>query len=785
MKASFFRPLVCLFSVVAGIAAAASPVVPEVRVPGWELMLFASEPEIVTPIGIAVDKTGRVFVTESHTHLVKPEYQGPKTDRIVILEDTNGDGKADRKRIFAEGFTAAMNLRFDPEGVLHMVHRNGVVRLEDADHDGVCEKQVPLLTLNTKAVYPHNGLSSLVFAPDGYLYIGSGENFGESCTATAADGSSFSWTPGGANILRMRRDGAQLEGWATGLWNCFALAVDGAGRLLAADNDPDSRSPCRLLHIVKGGDYGFRFQYGRSGLHPFVSWNGELSGTLPMITSTGEAPASILDARLTALGPDRGDGFLVSEWGDSTLSWYRLQPRGASFGARREEVIKGGQAEFRPSCLAAAPDGSVYLTDWADREYSVHGKGRIWHLKAKSPERTPRDHRVLPVTKPEQRRARLAGLMEPSAWPELKAALTDADPWIAAAARTALSRPVFQQRLLTETESTDPALRLGVLLVLHYTGYAEAEPLLRRALTDKDPAVRGLAMRWAAELRLKPLYPLVEKALNVARENGQPVTEDDFSLWLAALDLISRDAPPTAATALASNDDLLQRLLADPVVNPAIKAATLPRLTNFKSPTTIRTLLRLSAEGDPRVREEAVRSLGFVTVKAVVAPLQRIALDGNSPVPLRLNALGSLGGRDDAAVLPLLPLLSGENTELALETARALRTHVSHPEVRAAYTSIAGGSGIPEGLKAQATLALGTSPPPSERPRSDAEWTTVLLDAAATADADRGRRVFLSPVAQCSTCHTAESRGTSVGPDLSLIARSSSREKLIQSILEP
>ncbi|MDB6133061.1 MAG: SMP-30/Gluconolaconase/LRE-like region [Verrucomicrobiales bacterium] len=783
MKASFFQPLVYLFSVLAGIAAAAEPVVPEVRVPGWELTLFASEPEIVTPVGIAVDKAGRVFVTESHTHLVKPEYQGPKTDCIVILEDTNGDGKADRRRIFAEGFMAAMNLRFDPDGVLHMVHRNGVVRLEDADRDGVCEKQVTLLTLDTKAVYPHNGLSSLVFAPDGYLYIGSGENFGESCIATAADGSSFSWTPGGANILRMRQDGSKLERWATGLWNCFALTVDGAGRLLAADNDPDSRSPCRLLHIVEGGDYGFRFQYGRSGLHPFVSWNGELPGTLPMIGSTGEAPASILDAGLTVLGPDRGDGFLVSEWGDNALSWYRLQPRGASFGASREEVIKG-QAEFRPSCLAAAPDGSVYLTDWADREYPVHGKGRIWHLKAKSADQTPQGYRVLPVTEPEQRRARLAGLMEPSAWPELKTALTDADPWIADAVRTALSRPVFQQRLLAETESTDPALRLGVLLVLHRTGYAETEPLLRRGLVDRDAAVRRLAMRWAAELRLNPLRPLVEKALDVARENGQPVTQEDFSLWLAALDLISRDAPPTAATALVSNDDLLQRLLADPAVTPAIKAATLPRLTNFKAPATIRTLIKLSAEGDPRVREEAVRSLGFATVKAVVAPLQRMALDGNSPVPLRLNALGSLAGRDDAAVLPLLPLLGGENTELGLETARALRTHVSHPKVRASYTSIAAQSGTPEGLKAQAALALGV-PPPSGRPRSDAEWTAVLLDAAAPADADRGRRVFLSPVAQCSTCHAAEGCGIPVGPDLSIIARSSSREKLIQSILEP
>lgn len=773
-----------LLSTAAGLAGAADPMPPEVLVPGWEISLFAANPDIVTPIGIAVDKAGRVFVTESHTHLVKPDYQGPKTDRIRIFEDSNGDGKADKSRIFAEGFTAAMNLQFDPEGVLHVVHRNGVVRLEDADHDGVCEKQVPLLTLETSAVYPHNGLSSLAFTADGYMYVGSGENFGSVYTAKAADGTSFTYTPGGANVFRLRRDGSKLERYATGLWNAFAITTDGAGRLIVADNDPDSRPPCRLLHVVEGGDYGYHFQYGRSGLHPFVCWNGELPGTLPMMAATGEAPTNLLDARLASLGPGRGEGFLLTEWGDSSLSWFRLQPKGASFTASRELVIRG-DADFRPACLAAAPDGSVYFTDWADREYSVHGKGRIWRLKAKSPDKTPREHSTLPVTEPELRRARLLTLTEAGAWPELKTALVDKDPFIVAAALTALSRPVFRENLLAEVGNPDPALRLGALLALWRSGLvgeAEAEPLLRQALADKDAAPRRLAMRWAADLRLKSLRPLVEKALEAG--GSEPITDDDFALWLAALDLISRDTPPTAATAVTSNDELLQRLLADPGVTPAIKAATIPRLTNFKAPAIIRTLIKLSAEGDPRLRQEAVRSLGFVSVKAVAGPLQHIALDGNAPVPLRLDALVSLGSRDDESIFPLLPLLNEENADVALETARALRTHVSRPEVRAALTSAAAKSGASDELKSQVALALGT-PPPSPRPQSDAEWTAALMDAAAPADADRGRRVFFSAAAQCANCHTAQGRGTAVGPDLGNIARAADRAKLIQSLLEP
>ena len=60
------------------------------------------------------------------------------------------------------------------------------------------------------------------------------------------------------------------------------------------DNDPDSRPPCRLLHIVEGGDYGYRFRNGRKGVHPFTAWNGELPGTLPMVAGTGEAPCGVL-----------------------------------------------------------------------------------------------------------------------------------------------------------------------------------------------------------------------------------------------------------------------------------------------------------------------------------------------------------------------------------------------------------------------------------------------------------------------------------------------------------
>ena len=83
-----------------------------------------------------------------------------------------------------------------------------------------------------------------------------------------------------------------------------------SGHLLAVDNDPDSRPPCRLLDVVEQGDYGFKFRYGRSGLHPFIAWNGELPGTLPMMSSTGEAPSGLLDCDSAKL-PSRFRGAVL------------------------------------------------------------------------------------------------------------------------------------------------------------------------------------------------------------------------------------------------------------------------------------------------------------------------------------------------------------------------------------------------------------------------------------------------------------------------------------------
>ena len=112
------------------------------------------------------------------------------------------------------------------------------------------------------------------------------------------------------------------------------MTFDAFGRLFAVDNDPDSRPPCRLLHIVEGGDYGYRFRNGRKGLHPFTAWNGELPGTLGMVAGTGEAPSGIVAYESKNLPAD----YRGALW----------SPRGATIGSNDTTSSRAGRPFTRP-----------------------------------------------------------------------------------------------------------------------------------------------------------------------------------------------------------------------------------------------------------------------------------------------------------------------------------------------------------------------------------------------------------------------------------------------------
>ena len=356
---------------------------PRCNDPRLSVHRFAAAPDIVHPVSIACDAQGRLLVIESHTHFPPKGYGGPKHDRIRMLADTDGDGQADRFTTFFDGLERMMDLAVHPDGSVYVATRNAIHRLRDTDNDGKADENTRIIFLDTKGDYPHNGISGLAFDFAGNLRFGLGENLGASYKLRGSDGTTLTGGGEGGTIFHCTAEGKRLRRVATGFWNPFGVCVDVFGRTFAVDNDPDASPPCRLLHIVEGGDYGYQYRYGRSGRHPFQAWNGQLPGTLPMMSGTGEAPCEIISYESDGLPREYLGNLFVAAWADHRIERYVPKAHGASYTAERLPFVQGGK-DFRPVGIAIAPDGSLFISDWVRVDYQLHGQGAIWHLKPKA-----------------------------------------------------------------------------------------------------------------------------------------------------------------------------------------------------------------------------------------------------------------------------------------------------------------------------------------------------------------------------------------------------------------
>ncbi|HVY69159.1 MAG TPA: PVC-type heme-binding CxxCH protein, partial [Verrucomicrobiae bacterium] len=692
-------------------------------------------------------------------------YAGAKTDRIKVFPGSYTGGKPDKMTIFAEGFRHAMNLAFAPDGRLFLVHRNGVMILEDKDGDGVCDSRATIVQLETKGDYPHNGIGGIVFSSDGWIYLGSGENLGMDYVIKGSDGSQHAGGEGG-NIYRCRLDGSHLELFTTGCWNVFAFAFTSDGHLVCVDNDPDSSPPCRLLDIVPRGDYGFKFRFGRNGLHPYQSWNGDMPGTLPMISGTGEAPSGVLNCDKARLPAHYRGGLLVTSWGDHYLEFYAPVRHGASLRADRE-IIAEGDENFRPVAITTTPDGVIYLTDWVDKSYPVHGKGRLWRLAAKADSKAGIAASHPATSKPNPARDRMFQLLDDSSLsdaPALLAALTDKDPFIRSAAIASLAKPIFRDRALVEIGNTDARVRVGALLALRRANYDQPAAILRKTLGDPDEAVRRISLVWAGEAVVKEVAGMLDAALSAG-----PFSSQLFQTHAATKKILAQDGNAAGSPALVNDGKV--RIF-------AMQAAT-PRDTA----RAVQMLEQPEKLPDTLVRE-ATRTLAEEPVETGARALASFAANTKRPTELRAEALLALASQPNAPKAKLIERLFDGDDAVKLEAARALRVFTDDPAVKAALQKAnqlaARDSRLAEELRFALAAAGGTTT--ETRPANLAEWMKALETRG---DVASGRRVFYSAAAGCSRCHRVEGHGGQIGPDLSVIARAAKREKIAQSILDP
>ncbi|QDV61295.1 PVC-type heme-binding CxxCH protein [Crateriforma conspicua] len=777
----------------AGVSVAAdSTTLPMVADPDLRLTLIASDPDIVTPIGLAIDASGRLFVLESHTHEAAADYPGPDSDRIKVFADEDGDGDYESVTIFADGLVQGLTIAFSPAGDLYAVCARSVYRLPDRDGDGRCDGLQRIIDVKTKGRYSHNALLGITFDADGNLFLSRGNLGGQAYRVVGSDGTEVRGYGDGGNIMRSNADGGRLIEYATGFWNPFGIKFDGNGRLLCVDNDPDARGPNRLIHVVRGGDYGYRSLHGGSGTHPYQGWDGDpLSdppGTLPYISGTGEAPCDLLDLSRTNFPTKYRDSLLVSVWTENTIEWHQMRPKGISVTADVDRLIQG-DTDFRPVAFDVGPGGDVFFTDWVQVDYPNHGRGRIWRL---SSTRTETDA-ISPRPMLDSRSSDNAGdrfRQAAESIAESNQGIIDAlgteDPFQNHLGVMQLASPensALRQKLVA---SSDPKLRLASLLASRRATLSpdQAMRIVDGFLTDTSPIIRRAALIWAGEDRLVELQDRIEGSIRPA--NTTPVLMETY---LATAEILTSEFSEAfehrvvKAKQLPKKDvgTLVRRIAWDSSIQPAVRAIAIRRLQPPLTDSTADRLIQTAHSTDHLAAMAAIGVLGKLTNPRSRECLMTVAMDASRSSELRCEALLMLASDPELDPKPLLSLLDDAQPSVAEEAARTLRSFIADPIVRAAAerrleTSLTS----PDAVTRHFAMALGR--PADDRPEKHDDW---LRYASSGGDPAAGRRVFLSNHATCAKCHSLSGRDDTLGPDLSRIALSVDRSQLIRSVLNP
>jgi len=373
---------------------------------GLEATLWAAEPMLANPTAIDIDSRGRVWVAEGLNYRLTRRGNAAFSrvegaDAIKILEDTDGDGKADKVTVFADNiFPVPMGLaveeRYDENGEylgcrVFVGNSPDLLVLEDTDGDDKADKRYPLLT-GFGGLDSDHGVHGMMLGLDGKLYF----THGDGCCSVQPDNSerkqNFDVTDKSGRrvstdqlgtILRVNRDGTEFEVVCDRLRNNYEVCQTAFGHLFSSDNDDDGRGGCRVVWAMDGSDNGY--QTPGSPRH----WGEDVAGTVPKLVGTGNGSPTGIMAYEGRLLPDAYFGGLFeADAGTRQINFFPLTREGAAFRTEYKVLLGCDDAWFRPVDVCASPDGSVFVADWYDSAVGGHAfadqtTGRIYRVAPK------------------------------------------------------------------------------------------------------------------------------------------------------------------------------------------------------------------------------------------------------------------------------------------------------------------------------------------------------------------------------------------------------------------
>lgn len=516
---------------------------------GLSVTLFASEPMFSNPTNIAIDEKGRVWVCEAYNYRNQYNPKNPvkqEGDRIMILEDTDGDGKADKSKVFYQGtdVNSALGIALLGNKIIVSCSPNVFV-FTDENGDDVPEKK-EVFYQGIQGLQHDHGMHTFVFGPDGRLYFNFG-NEGKSLLSAAGDtvvdvnghkvvsnGKPFRE----GMVMRASMDGSNVEVLGNNFRNNYEVTVDPYGTMWQSDNDDDGNKGTRINYVMEYGNFGYRDEVTGSSWGsrrtnmekeiPLRHWHLNDPGVVPNVLQTGAGSPSGITVYEGTMLPEVFRGQLIhAEPGNNVVRSYVIENNGAGYKASIVNILESQKDQwFRPIDVAIAPDGSLFVADWYDPGVGGHqagdvDRGRIYRIAP-----TKGDYKITPTDLTSIDGA-IAALLNPNAAIRFKG-------WTSLAEQGDKAEAALQKLW----KSSDPRQRAQALWLLCRIPGKQNE-YLTQALKDSDPNIRITGIRIARlnKLDIIPIVtnlkndssPQVKRELAIALRGN--TTPDAASLW--------------------------------------------------------------------------------------------------------------------------------------------------------------------------------------------------------------------------------------------------------------
>ena len=340
---------------------------------GFEIQLVAAEPDLVNPMTMAVDEQNRIYVSLAHTYRYGAEgapVESPSNP--VIRLELDAVGRVARRSEVVAGFADPVMGLAVRNGHIWATNLNQVFTAELDEHGQAAERQIIVQDAET----PWNpfGMYRVAFGRDGLLYLCVGDH----PTKLSGPNNQVAVRGNTGAVFRFKPDGSDIELLVQGMRAPFSFDTDPFGQMWILSNGEGN--PNRLIHAIPGCDYHFQTRA--------VDWPW-LAGKHPLAPPVWENPAgahtSVLAYYASAFPKEYWGNLLVSNWGvhgfpsaNHVILRHVIDERGELI--KTEPFLTTTDPRFRPTQMALAPDGNLYVLDWYGMDDENDLTGRLYKI---------------------------------------------------------------------------------------------------------------------------------------------------------------------------------------------------------------------------------------------------------------------------------------------------------------------------------------------------------------------------------------------------------------------